>query len=71
MKLETAINKAKNGLIERAKKHGIWENFGQNEVRKIQDKFKYNDLAYGSTEDRKQAQKIDEFDNWCMNYTGV
>jgi len=70
MKLETAIKKAKNNLIKRAIKNGMTENFGAKEVMEIQDKFNYSDLIYGSGAERNQAKKIDDFDNWCMNYDG-
>jgi hypothetical protein len=66
VKLETAIRRAKAHL----EKQEIYENFGQDEVRKIKDAYDYNSLVYGSPEERKQADKIDAFDDWCMNYTG-
>jgi putative endonuclease len=66
VKLETAIRRAKTRL----EKQEVYENFGQDEVRKIKDAYDYNSLVYGSPEERKQADKIDAFDDWCMNYTG-
>lgn len=50
------IEKTKIKLINKAKKIGLYENFGQTEVRALEDKFGYT-LA------------IKNFDNWCMNYT--
>jgi len=70
MKLETAIKKAKNNLIKRAIKNGLWENFGAKEIMEIQDEFNYSVLLYGSDAERNQAKKIDDFDNWCMGYNG-
>jgi hypothetical protein len=49
------IQKIKNKLISKAKSKGIYENFGQNEVRMLEDK-------YGNT------NEIREFDNWAMNF---
>jgi hypothetical protein len=49
------INNAKKSLIAKAKSKGIYENFGQKEVRQLEDK-------YGST------QEIRDFDNWAMNF---
>ena len=38
-KIDTAIQRAEKILIEKAKNHGIYENFGQREVREIKEKF--------------------------------
>ena len=70
MKLGTVIKKAKTKLIARARKTGIYENFGQKEVRAIKDKFDYNELVYGTNSERKQADEINTFNNWCMDYDG-
>ena len=66
-KVDTAISRAKSMLIEKAKKDGLYENFGQNEVRAIKEKFV--DLCDYSTEMNTIRSKIDRFDEWCMNYT--
>lgn len=63
MKLKTAIDRKK----KRLKTCEIVENFGQKEVQKLKDKYGYN--PYGTTQERHEAQLIDSFDNWCMNYT--
>jgi len=65
-KLETAIKNAQ----KRLSKKQVCENFGEAEVRKIKDDYGYASMVYGSPEERKQADKIDAFDEWCMNYTG-
>jgi len=36
---------------------GIYENFGQIEVRNLKDKYGY-------------TPEVEEFENWCMTYTG-
>lgn len=66
-KIDTAIIRAKKILIKRAKTSGIYENFGQKEVKDIRDKF----TTYGdySEENRKNASKVFGFECWCMNYT--
>ena len=53
------IMKKKRQLLKKAKEKGLWENFGQDEVRKLKDEFP----------DRKYASIINDFDNWCMNVT--
>ena len=43
------------------------ENFGQDEVRKLRDK--YFDYRYGQFSSAYSL--IDDFDDWCANYTGM
>ncbi len=57
MTINTVIKKKKESLIKQAKKHGLWENFGQKEVLQLEDKFP------------NEREKILQFDNWCMNFT--
>ena len=57
MSITTDIQKAKEKLIKKASKTGIYENFGQKEVRELYDKY------YISNE-------IRDFDEWCMTYNG-
>lgn len=40
--------------LKAIKKGGVWENFGQKEVRKMKDK--YGDIGL-----------VCDFENWCMN----
>jgi hypothetical protein len=49
------ISKAKKSLIKKALNRGIYENFGQNEVQNLSNK-------YG------ESYFIDLFNNWCANY---
>ena len=67
-KIDTAINRAKKILIDRAKANGIYENFGQKEVREIENRF----IQCGnySKEMNTNRDKIIAFDDWCMTYTG-
>lgn len=67
-KIDTAINRAKATLIQTVKTQGIYENFGQKEVREIKDKF--INISDYSQEMNNNRRKIEGFDNWCMNYTG-
>ena len=36
----------------------------------LKDKFNYTSLVYGSPDERKIANLIDNFDEWCMDYNG-
>lgn len=65
MSLSTDIAKAKRRL----KASEMRENFGQNEVRKIKDKHGYH--PYGTQAERAEAQRIDRFNEWCMNYVPI
>ena len=57
--------------IERAKKRlmskPIVENFGQDEVRKIADKYSDLQLDYYS----EYSSLIRNFSDWCATYTGM
>jgi len=55
--VSSEIAKIKSSLISRAKSKGISENFGQNEVRKLEDKYGY-------------TKEVQAFDDWAMNYDG-
>ena len=54
--MQKEIDKAKQSLINKAKSKGLYENFGQKEVRKLQDKFGY-------------TKEVAEFDEWASNYS--
>jgi len=49
------INKFKKQLTAKAKRKGIYENFGQSEVRKLENKYGY-------------TNNVREFENWAMNF---
>ena len=68
--LTREINGTKRRLIQKAKKKGIYENFGQTEIRKLRDKYQYTILIYGSEKERAYAAQIDALEDWVMNYTG-
>jgi hypothetical protein len=59
-KLKKQIEKYKKLLILKAKKGGLYENFGQEEVRKLKDKY---ETGYMGAE-RENMELIDSFDNW-------
>ena len=60
-KLNRDIERTKKKLINKARKNGLWENFGQKEVRKLMDI--YSEYANALIRDI-----IQDFDNWCMNF---
>ena len=65
--VKQAISKSKKALMKEAARKGISENFGQRRVRKLRDEFFV--LAWGTPEERQAYGLIEDFDQWCMNYT--
>lgn len=66
--ISSEVNKIKKNLINKAKRKGLYENFGQIEIRALKDK--YSDYQYGNPEQRKQWEMIERLDDWAMNYDG-
>lgn len=67
-KIDTAINRAKNQLIKEGKKKGIYENFGQEQIREIEEKF--IDISNYSKEENKKRNILSSFSRWCYSYCG-
>jgi len=68
MNIDKALTREQNKLIQTAKKKGIYENFGQKEVRKLEEKF--INISDYSEEMNKNRRLIQMFEEWCMNYCG-
>jgi hypothetical protein len=68
MSIVNDINRLKIKLSDKARRNGLYENFGEKEVRELKDKYDYNTLIYGSETQRKQALMIDCFEDWCMDF---
>ena len=64
------IGKTQTDLKKKWKKTGGYENFGQDEISKLQDRHGYSSMVYGTPEQRKAAKLIDALDQWAMNYVG-
>lgn len=60
--LRKMIERRKAKLIEKAKKDGLYEDFGQKEVRELEDKIESEEL-YG-----EKGKIIRSFSDWCMNF---
>lgn len=63
MSYRTEINQIKKRLINKAKKKGIYENFGQKEFRQLMDK--YGRDFYSDSELRGALMR---FNDWAMNF---
>lgn len=68
-KIETVIKHEKNRLIKYAEQVGIYENFGQYEIRKIRDQ--YIDISLHTDEMNKKRNLLQSFNNWCITYNGL
>ena len=68
MTIKQAIKKEKDKLVKKCYLSGLYENFGQKEVRKLEDK--YIDSSCYSEEMNSHRDMLDNFNNWCMNYKG-
>lgn len=55
------IKKYKKALINKAKRKGLYEDFGQKEVRKLKDK--YSDYMY-----KEEFEPIEDFNKWIINF---
>jgi len=66
MNLKTDIKNIQKSLIKKA---SIYENFGDKEIHELKEKWEYQNLIYGSPEQKLKAKLIDNFINWCISYT--
>ena len=64
--IQGAINFHQNKLIKKAKKSGLYENFGQDVVRAIEDNF--IDVSDDSDEMNRKRAMVSNFDDWAMNF---
>lgn len=67
--LTQTIENTKKKLISDLKRKGMIENFGQKELRNIEDKFNFILLCYGTPQERLQAEEIENFRRWCETYS--
>ena len=67
MGIDIAIKRQKNKLVKIAKENGLYENFGQKEVRALEEK--YIDISVYTQDMNIMRSSIQAFDEWCMNYT--
>ena len=65
-----AVEKTKKTLKKKWNAKGGYENFGQDEIRDLEDKYDYNSMVYGTPEERNAAKLIDGLNQWAMNYVG-
>ena len=65
------IKNFKEKMIEKFLSKGIYENFGQIELRKLKEKYHYDPYANKWREKEfKIKNAIDELDEWASHYNG-
>ena len=67
-KIDKDIAKFKKQLIAKEKSRGLYENFGQNEVRKLNDKYDVYEMGDDGV---KNYTKIQEFSDWASGFDGT
>ena len=68
-KLTNEINRTKARLIAKAKKTGLYENFGDAEERKLRDKYAEQANPYGGYQtQRTMDEQISSFGRWARNF---
>ena len=66
--LKRDIEKQKKRLIAKVNKSGLYENFGQKEVMKLEEK--HIDSSVYTSEMNAKRDAIIYFNDWCMDYCG-
>lgn len=67
MEINKALNRAQSKLIKKAEKNGLYENFGEKEIRTLEER--YIDISDYSEEMNTNRRLIELFSNWCWNYS--
>lgn len=62
---EKSVKDFKNKMIRKAKKYGLNENFGMEDIEKLKRKYGYD--HYGTIDERVNAEIIDDLEKWCNN----
>ena len=67
-KIDKDIAKFKKQLIAKEKSRGLYENFGRNEVRKLNDKYDSYEMGDDGV---KNYTKIQQFSDWASGFDGT
>ena len=68
MILQKAIAKEQDKLINKVRTKGLYENFGRNEVRKINEKYDAYEIGDDGV---KNYVKMQEFSDWASGFDGT
>lgn len=60
------LNNFKAKMTEKAKKGGLYENFGQKEIEQLKERYGYN--PYGTDKERQIVSQIDNLSAWAENF---
>ncbi len=63
------LSNFKATMLRKAKKRGLYEDFGQKELRQLEAKYNYNPYASPYSDEYKITQAINELRDWAENLT--
>jgi hypothetical protein len=63
------LNKFKKNLIKKAKEKGLYENFGQTEISKLNDKYSLYCITLYEDFGKEINLLFDNFKEFCSNYS--
>ncbi len=63
------LSNFKATMLRKAKKRGLYEDFGQKELQQLEAKYKYNPYASPYSDEYKITQAINELRDWVENLT--
>lgn len=67
-KLISEIKRVEKKLIKRVEKKGMYENFGDEEQRRLKDK--WIDISSYTDEMNENRRLLANFTEWCATYNG-
>ena len=65
--MQLTLNNFKQVMIAKARRRGLYENFGEKEIRKLKDKYGYDPYSI-NPEVKAIVEKIDRLNQWRMNF---
>lgn len=64
------IERKKKALIQKAKRTGLYENFGKKEIYEIKNTCDVTFYGWLSEEEKNVENVYNAFIEWCMSYNG-
>lgn len=65
--MQLTLNNFKQIMITKARRRGLYENFGEEEIRKLKDKYSYDPYS-NDPEVKSVVEKIDRLEQWRINF---
>lgn len=64
--MQLTLNNFKQIMIAKARRKGLYENFGEKEIRKLKDEYGYDPYSNDS-KIKTVVKEIDKLNQWRMN----